>query len=82
MARINSLFQQYNCKIHASKTFKDWFKLTKMKLLESWPAKLPDLNLIENVWYIVARKVYENGPILCPRTFSKQLFLKHGTILI
>jgi len=56
----NWIFQQDNAPIHASKETKTWLDLKKINLLE-WPAYSPDLNPIENVWGIMARRVYANG---------------------
>ena len=44
--------QQDNCSTHMSKV--------NMTTLE-WPARSPDLNLIENVWEMLAQLVYD-GP--------------------
>ena len=48
--------QQDNCSIHVSKLMKEWMAKVNMTTLE-WPARSPDLNLIENVWEMLAQLV-------------------------
>ena len=54
------VLQQDNCSIHMSKLMKEWMAKVNMTTLE-WPARSPDLNLIENVWEMLAQLVYD-GP--------------------
>ena len=42
------------------KLMKEWMAKVNMTTLE-WPARSPDLNLIENVWEMLAQLVYD-GP--------------------
>lgn len=65
------IFQQDNASIHASKQTKAWFSDKNIKLLP-WPACSPDCNPIENLWGILAAKVYERG-----RQFSTVNELKY-----
>ena len=53
-------FQQDNAPAHSAGVTKAWFAENSIAVLK-WPAKLPDLSPIENLWGLMAREVYENG---------------------
>lgn len=56
----NFILQQDNCSIHVAKSVKNWMCEANITTLE-WPARSPDLNLIENIWEMLAELVYD-GP--------------------
>lgn len=54
------VFMQDNAPIHASYETKESFEDIGVQLLD-WRVRSSDLNPIENVWAILARKVYDHG---------------------
>jgi hypothetical protein len=53
-------FQQDNAAIHNARIVKDFFVDQSINLIE-WPAKSPDLNIMENIWAELSRRVYKDG---------------------
>lgn len=54
----NYIFVQDNAPAHTSKETKKWLSEQNFKVLE-WPPNSPDMNIIENVWGYLDRKVRE-----------------------
>ena len=57
---IPHIFQQDNAPIHNSASTRAWLTAQNITVIE-WPACSPDINVIENVWGILARRVYANN---------------------
>ena len=57
---LSWILQHDNAPIHTAKVVKDMLSSKNVPTLP-WPPYSPDLNIIENVWGWLTRKVYENG---------------------
>jgi len=73
--RYDFVFQQDNASIHTSRETSEWFSDQNMTRLQ-WPALSPDLNPIENLWAIMARRVYAHGRQFSTREGRMRVILK------
>ncbi len=51
----NIIFQQDNCPIHKASCVASYLRENRIEVLE-WPAYSPDLNIIQNLWFIVKKR--------------------------
>ena len=59
-AKNDFLFQQDNCLIHIFRESLKFFNESSMTLLH-WPSYNPDLNIVENIWYMLSNDIYSQG---------------------
>ena len=55
------IFQQDSAPCHTAKSVKNWMQSEGVTVLE-WPGNSPDLNPIENLWFMMKRKVRKHAP--------------------
>ena len=61
-----TIFQHDGAPAHSSKKVKqwltEWLQENESEMLHGWPGNSPDLNVIENAWVMVKKKVAEMKP--------------------
>ena len=60
ISRPDYIFQQDNAPVHTSRLVQSYFNENNISILP-WPARTPDLNIIENFWPELVHNVYANG---------------------
>lgn len=61
------LFQDDNAPVHRSRVTQEYMARNQIKNM-SWPAQSPDLNIIENVWLFIKRKLCDNQHMINSET--------------
>lgn len=56
------IYQHDNCPIHVSRVTKKYCNDSGLNVMD-WPAHSPDINIIENLWWVISEGVYKRGPI-------------------
>ena len=59
---LGEKLQQDNAPAHNSILSKTWFSENELEILENWPPNSPDINIIENVWNLLKKRVFQRLP--------------------
>ena len=81
---LGEIFQQDNAPCHVSVSTLNFLNENGFSILENWPPQSPDLNIIENVWSYLKRRVSKRNPKCLEELirFSFQEFSKIPTVYI
>jgi len=54
-------YQEDNCSIHKASIIKKFMTDSSINVIQ-WPAKSPDLNIVEDIWSMISHNVYDRMP--------------------
>lgn len=67
------IFQDDNAPVHRARTTQDFLRRNGIKTM-SWPAQSPDINVIENIWLFIKRKLQmRTGNIKCSDDLFREI---------
>jgi len=55
---MDYFFQEDNCSVHKAKIIQNFMNTSKINILK-WPAKSPDLNIVEDIWKMLSNDIYD-----------------------
>jgi len=64
--------QEDNAPVHKSSKVKQFMKSSSIKIL-AWPARSPDLNIVEDIWNIISQKLYDGPQFLNVTQLTQKL---------
>lgn len=71
---------QDNSPVHKSKVAMEYLSKQNFKTLE-WPAKSPDLNIMENIWHLISNEVYKGNQPSNLEDLENKIFLAVETLI-